>query len=427
MTEGNSTPLWMLAIYAVLILAPLLTPFCFRKWIDSHPKATPDQLEATYLKANWVLLGCLILGSLTLQSTSGMQVAVANLGLTLFAFVWIERERKNWVHQQAYQRGLHPTATPPHSESWSAGLRPLLFLGFCVLLVSKLHVFGLLVLFIGTPVWLRILFSSYVLAPSPLRTEIEGIFERAQVPVQTIRVIAGKKGAFSNALVCGLGFAPAPLGRTLFISESLFTKLEPEEVIAVLYHEAAHFKLHHIPKRIGHMVLAYGGALLAITVPVLAIEAIALRLGWMTAHLGFVLGLFAAFAGILVIHRRMFQVVQHQELEADAYAVKLGGQAEALIRALQKLTQDHGGFYQKKQGFLNRWLLGRAHPSLEEREISIRQGTHPAREPWVQDPKTWVVAYSTLLIIIGVFLKDELRTPEDPSKSRQPASISDPK
>lgn len=152
------------------------------------------------------------------------------------------------------------------------------------------------------------------------------VFGRAGLRAPRVLVFDDSAGAPPNALTTARG-------PTLFFTESLHQRLRPDEIDAVLAHEAAHLKLGHLRARF----LLTGGLVVAILIATLFLVIAAqlvLRDAPAAAAVGPLAGLLAFGLAMQMLGRQS----RAQEFEADLHAVEgLGADAGALIRALRAL------------------------------------------------------------------------------------------
>jgi len=149
-----------------------------------------------------------------------------------------------------------------------------------------------------------------------------------------------KRSAHGNAYFTGFGKA-----RRIVFFDTLLSRLDTDEIEAVLAHELGHFKHKHIVRR---MILSFGLALVFF-----------LLLDWMSRQIWFYTGLgvlpqlgrpndaLALILFFLVIPVFTFWMAplgnwlsRHDEFQADRYSVRQCS-ADALIRALVKLYDDN--------------------------------------------------------------------------------------
>ena len=201
-------------------------------------------------------------------------------------------------------------------------------------------VFNLLILFIY-PTWIAPLFNKFTpLEDAALKTRIEALLTRCGFASSGLFVMDGsKRSAHGNAYFTGFGRT-----KRIVFFDTLLSRLQPEEVEAVLAHELGHFKHRHIIKRIA---MIFG-----MTLFLLFALGQLMNTGWFYAGLGITSesGRNTAMALIL-----FFQTVpvftflatplgsllsRRHEFEADRYAAEHASAAD-LVRALVKLYEDN--------------------------------------------------------------------------------------
>lgn len=185
------------------------------------------------------------------------------------------------------------------------------------------------------------------LEDGPLKTRVIALMQRSGFAAKGLFVMDGsRRSAHANAYFTGLGRAK----RVVFY-DTLLSKLDPDEVEAVLAHELGHFKHRHIIKRMAMMlVLNLGGFAL---------------LGWLSQQTWFFSGLgvtpsvFLAFGqssqmdGVALLLLMLILPVftffisplttylsRRDEFEADTYA-STHANGQALASALFKLYEDN--------------------------------------------------------------------------------------
>ena len=198
-----------------------------------------------------------------------------------------------------------------------------------------------LVALVVVPTLIAPLFNRFEpLADASLEARVRALMARAGFAAKGLFVMDGsRRSAHGNAYFTGFGAA-----RRVVFFDTLLARLAPEEVEAVLAHELGHFKLGHIARRIGAMLLtalalfAAFGFLASQTWfytglgvrPVLGApnDAVALIL------LMFVAPIFGAFIAPLFAG-----LSRRHEYEADAWAAR-HADGRALASALLKLHED---------------------------------------------------------------------------------------
>jgi STE24 endopeptidase len=177
------------------------------------------------------------------------------------------------------------------------------------------------------------------LADEPLRARVERLLARCGFAAKGLFVMDGsRRSSHGNAYFTGFGAA-----RRIVFFDTLLSRLQPEEIEAVLAHELGHFKLKHVVKRIAWFAAA--------SLVLLAL------LGWLVGEPWFYGGLGVPVAppryGVaLVLFMLALPVFtflaapltslysRQHEFEADAYAAEYAS-ASALVAALVKLYEDN--------------------------------------------------------------------------------------
>jgi len=188
------------------------------------------------------------------------------------------------------------------------------------------------------------LFNKFTpLEDQSLKSRIEGLMTRVGFASKGLFVMDGsKRSAHGNAYFSGFG-----ANKRIVFFDTLLSRLQPQEIEAVLAHELGHFKLKHIIKRIG-MMFALSLAFLAL-------------LGWLKNQLWFYTGLgvdplvlpgqtndamvLLLFMLSLPVFTFLFGPLtsissRKHEFEADAFAAK-HTDARDLVSALVKMYEDN--------------------------------------------------------------------------------------
>ncbi len=190
--------------------------------------------------------------------------------------------------------------------------------------------------------------SPFVIAPlfnkfDPIDDEalveaIKGLAEKAGIKVKSVfRMDASKRTMHTNAYFTGIGKV-----KRIVLYDTLLERLDTDEIKSVLAHEIGHWKRKHVLK------------LMAVTeIIALAVFFISFKLlqgdalnDLFNVHggtfftkviiLGFLGSIAALPAGPLMLY-----LSRRHEIEADAYACKLTGNAGALADSLVKLSRDN--------------------------------------------------------------------------------------
>jgi len=170
-----------------------------------------------------------------------------------------------------------------------------------------------------------------------LRARIESLLARCGFRARGLFVMDNsRRSSHGNAYFSGFGAA-----KRIVLFDTLISRLEPQEIEAVLAHELGHFSRHHVWKR---MALACGTSLafLALLGGLIGQEWFYTALGVRSQSTAMALVLFfmvaPAFTFLLQPLASLYSRLH--EFEADAYAAS-HAPARDLARALVKLYQDN--------------------------------------------------------------------------------------
>jgi STE24 endopeptidase len=188
------------------------------------------------------------------------------------------------------------------------------------------------------PTFIAPLFNKFVpLQDAALKTRIEALLAKCGFRSQGLYVMDGSaRSSHGNAYFTGFGAAK----RVVFF-DTLLSRLEADEIEAVLAHELGHYRHRHVFKRIA-MLFALSFAGLAL-------------LGWLIDQPGFYAGLGvetpSTYMGLLLfllvspvflflLRPLLSGYARRNEFEADAYAAQ-HADARRLVDALVKLYRDN--------------------------------------------------------------------------------------
>lgn len=232
--------------------------------------------------------------------------------------------------------------------------------------------FNLLLIFIA-PTYIAPLFNTFTPLDDPTLTErIRGLTQRCGFALNGLFVMDGsRRSAHGNAYFTGFG-----KNRRIVFFDTLLSRLNADEIEAVLAHELGHFKHRHILRRI---VLSMLGALLFLAL-----------LGWLARQSWFYEGLgvtpqlggpnnamaLILFFLVMPVFTYLLTPIfswysRRDEFEADRYAARHSSSGH-LVAALVKLYDDnaatltpdpvHSAFYD-------------SHPPAAIRIQHLQQGT----------------------------------------------------
>lgn len=175
------------------------------------------------------------------------------------------------------------------------------------------------------------------LGEGALRTAIEDYSRKVDFPVTNIFVMDGsKRSAKSNAFFSGLGRK-----KKIVLFDTLINNHSQEELVAVLAHEAGHYKKKHILQGLIISVLQTGLILFILSLFIFNRQlSYALGGGELSIHLNLIafFMLFSPISNITGILSNIWS--RKNEYEADRYAAETYS-AHALSEALKKLSADN--------------------------------------------------------------------------------------
>lgn len=223
------------------------------------------------------------------------------------------------------------------------------------------------------PVWIIPLF--YRLKPledKELQSQIDNIFKKNGFPIHQIYIMEGsKRSLHSNAFLTGFG-----RHRRIILYDTLISQLKKEELIAVLFHELAHYRLGHLWK--SRLFAILGGLSLFCILAILDshknwISGFHLDQREPASTLAVAIVLFPLLAYPFEPLKNW--MLRKAEKESDAFAA-LKWAAEPLIEALKKIVSTNYLTYDSDPLYS---LFYESHPSVFERirwieHISVHGG-----------------------------------------------------
>jgi STE24 endopeptidase len=198
-------------------------------------------------------------------------------------------------------------------------------------------VFNLVMLAIY-PTFIAPLFNKFEpLQDAALKQRIETLLTKCGFRSQGLYVMDGSaRSSHGNAYFTGFGAAK----RVVFF-DTLLSRLEPDEIEAVLAHELGHYRHRHVFKRIA--------LLFAISFAGLALLGWLMNQTWFftglgvetpSAYMGLLLFLLVSPVFMFLLRPLMSSYARRNEFEADAYAARHAN-AKRLVAALVKLYRDN--------------------------------------------------------------------------------------
>jgi STE24 endopeptidase len=312
---------------SALLLAFLFTPLLplYDGWINS-------------LSASFVVRGVLFLLLLTLVQT------LLELPFSLYSTFRIEK--RYGFNTTTFGLWLSDLL----KSTLISTLLMLILVSAALLLVQSspelwwLWVWGFFALFSITmiylsPVLIEPLFSKFEpLGDDGLEQEIRSLLARAGLRVKgALKMDASRRSLHSNAYFTGIGRM-----KRIVLYDTLLKQMERREVLAILAHEAGHWKRGHIWKR---LVFMEGGALVLFFLVHLLI-----RWGGLPGLFGLEGGSFAAQVVMISFLSSLAAfpltplsswLSRRHEWEADRFAVELCKMPDALASALVKLSREN--------------------------------------------------------------------------------------
>lgn len=219
--------------------------------------------------------------------------------------------------------------------------------------------------------------SPYVIEPlfhkfEPLRRqdleeEIHELTARAGLNVSRVQQVdASRRSGHSNAYFSGIGRV-----KRIVLFDTLLEQMENREILAVLAHEAGHWKRGHIIKRLLGMQLA--------SLLVLYLSHRLLTWGGLAGLLGLteasffaqvvILSFLGSLAGFFLTPLSAWWSRRH-EWQADHFAVNLTGDAQALASALVKLARENLANLHPHPLYARFYY---SHPPMVERVKALRE------------------------------------------------------
>jgi STE24 endopeptidase len=196
-----------------------------------------------------------------------------------------------------------------------------------------------LLLTILYPILIAPLFNKFVpIQNEALGEKIKHLMETAAIPIKGIfQMDAGKRSRHTNAYFTGLGKT-----KRIVLYDTLIQSHPQEEVLAVLAHEAGHFKKKHILKQFllleSAMLVFFYLAFRLIDWPLLYAT---FGFGGPKVYAGLMLiGILAQKAGFFLLPFSM-ALSRRFERQADVLAVKLLRDAQPMISGLKRLAADN--------------------------------------------------------------------------------------
>jgi STE24 endopeptidase len=199
-------------------------------------------------------------------------------------------------------------------------------------------VFSLLIMYISPYVIEPLFFTFKPVQVADLEAEIRRLTERAGLRVDRVfQVDASRRSRHSNAYLSGIGRV-----RRIVLFDTLLEEMNQAEILAVLAHEAGHWKMRHLRKRI---LATEAGALVGLYLAFKLVpwEGLPGLVGLTQASLPLrlvIVGFLGALLAFPLTPLTSFLSRRH-EWEADRFASELTGRPLDLASALIKLSRQN--------------------------------------------------------------------------------------
>jgi STE24 endopeptidase len=224
-----------------------------------------------------------------------------------------------------------------------------------------------LLLTILYPILIAPLFNKFIpIQDEVLGQKIKTLMERAGIQIKGIfQMDAGKRSRHTNAYFTGLGKT-----KRIVLYDTLIQSHPQEEVLAVLAHEAGHFKKKHILKQ---FLLIESAMLIFLYLTYLLID-------WPFLYRTFGFEMPKTYAGLLLIgifwQKAGFFLTPFSmalsrrfERQADTFAVRLLGSSSGMITGLKRLAADNLSNLSPHPLYVG---FHYSHPPLMERIASLQ-------------------------------------------------------
>lgn len=190
--------------------------------------------------------------------------------------------------------------------------------------------------------------SPYVIEPlfhrfRPIQDEalegsIRALMQKVGIKVSRVFMMdASKRTRHTNAYFTGIGKV-----KRIVLYDTLIEKMDHDELLSVLAHEAGHWKKRHLLK---HIILMEGIALIVMYVSFRLLQAdLLLNLFNIKDGTFFAKVVILGFLGSIVavpFSPLLMSLSRRHENEADRFSCELTGNAQGMINALVKLSRDN--------------------------------------------------------------------------------------
>ncbi len=228
--------------------------------------------------------------------------------------------------------------------------------------------FGIFVMYISPYVIEPLFFKFEPIKAEGLEEKIRILMDSAGLKVSRVfQVDASRRSKHSNAYFTGIGRV-----KRIVLFDTLLQQMTHDEVLAVLAHEAGHWKKKHVLKSmILTETLAFAGIYVAFRL--IAWDRVSGLIGLPAASF-YARALIVGFVGSLAMFplTPLFSYLSRRnEREADRFAINLTGQPEVLASALVKLSRENLSNLHPHPLYAKFYY---SHPPVVERIRNLRTG-----------------------------------------------------
>jgi Zn-dependent protease with chaperone function len=196
-------------------------------------------------------------------------------------------------------------------------------------------------------------------ADAATRDRAMRLAEESGVRIDDVRIIETKHDPAANAVFAGFGVGP----KYMFVTDRLLDEFSADEVTAVMAHEIAHRKKHHILLKLATVVVVMVAASLMLAL-------LALVLHGRAAGLALAIALPVLLFGAILLANGLVGI--RLERQADDYACSIAG-PDATRRMLEKLAELN--MLKRRTGWL--WNALHEHPGIQQRLDRVAARTTP--------------------------------------------------
>lgn len=199
-------------------------------------------------------------------------------------------------------------------------------------------IFSLFIMYIS-PYVIEPLFNKFTpIEEEGLENRIKELMQKVNIRVNRVfKMDASKRSRHTNAYFTGIGKV-----KRIVLYDTLLQKMSHDEILAVIAHEAGHWKKRHVLKQI---IILEGVSLLAIYISFRVLQTDFLTDLFQIKHNTFfakivILSFIGAIVSFPLIPLSSY-ISRRFEREADRFACELIENAEGMIGALIKLSKDN--------------------------------------------------------------------------------------